>query len=824
MNFTEKIAEQCNGAQQCDLSSQPTYIHKCGKISDYLYECINEESIYDVCKPLSRVFSRRSRQDGHGQVSFYLKSSDFPDEYPSSLDCSCAITSSTEQLKLEVLWFSLQDNDYLSLFNKNLTGWMNPSYEMPILTKSNTIRFLTDDSLAYKGFWLKISSRRVCRDDWQLVGDTCIKVFAEALDWRSANQRCQQMSGNLLKIDDVVSDLKLTQYMKSFYPEVAAYWIGLRKYVDQFNKERWMWSNNSTNYNDVSWWPWTSNIHVTQSTSAAGGHPKDSLTYPNNCVLKQRNEDGFFTTSCDSANRNSFICQTEPLAGSPVGEDIRLQCGSTPEVNKQLAELAQFEKIGVSSIQNYQTKPKVVPVPVKSNSILIQPDESIPQPTTLKAELLKQYFTAKPFHNQKVQHSALTTKIASESKLMDPQFNTNVLAGIISGIGLVIVVINLAVLFFCRRNLKKFLKSTKEVKGDQQERGQAPLRDEMLQEYFEAFNTLHTLGLANGPCNTSSKQLKLLSEINALTLGAQQQQQLNLLQAHTSSMNSGDESLMNESAKLFYNSQQFFKNMTLKQTEAALAKTSSSAFKPFIRELNEKTLSQQQLLQHNQYDKMSHVQAQQAHHFQQQKFVPPPDNQYAHTYECLDVVDPAKRAQFNYNGRANEQAANSLLQSPNTLMNELANSNNFNVSSSSTSSSSGASSTQQLIRNPHDSIMMSNNLMTQQLLTQAQLATLNELKLAIQNQQTLKSFICACGATCFSGVCGVCGNSNNENTTGSWSPDSAYYSSIPTLTNYAAYNMHANGVLNGNQHMQQQFTSFNFNNNPNGENFKSHLV
>jgi hypothetical protein len=37
MNFTEKIAEQCNGASQCDISSQPTYIHKCAKISDYIY-------------------------------------------------------------------------------------------------------------------------------------------------------------------------------------------------------------------------------------------------------------------------------------------------------------------------------------------------------------------------------------------------------------------------------------------------------------------------------------------------------------------------------------------------------------------------------------------------------------------------------------------------------------------------------------------------------------------------------------------------------------------------------------------------------------------
>jgi hypothetical protein len=101
---------------------------------------------------------------------FYIKSTDFPAEYASSLDCTCTINSLSKQggqlepqlpppLKLEVLWFSLQDNDYLSLFNKNLTGWINPTYEMPLLSSSTKIRFQTDDALAYKGFWLKVSSR-----------------------------------------------------------------------------------------------------------------------------------------------------------------------------------------------------------------------------------------------------------------------------------------------------------------------------------------------------------------------------------------------------------------------------------------------------------------------------------------------------------------------------------------------------------------------------------------------------------------------------------------------------------------------------------------
>jgi hypothetical protein len=183
-----------------------------------------------------------------------------------------------------------------------------------MVAKTNTLRFTTDDSLAYKGFWLKVSPRKVCRgDDWQLVGDSCIKVFSEPMDWRSANQRCQQMNAQLLKIDDVVSDLKLTHYMKSFYPEVSSYWIGLRKFVDQFNKERWMWSsnNNSTNYNDVSWWPWIPNINNNNNNNL---QKKEHLMYPNNCVVKQRNEDGYFTTSCDSSNKNSFICQTDTIS------------------------------------------------------------------------------------------------------------------------------------------------------------------------------------------------------------------------------------------------------------------------------------------------------------------------------------------------------------------------------------------------------------------------------------------------------------------------------------------------------------------------------
>jgi hypothetical protein len=115
-----------------------------------------------------------------------------------------------------VLWFSLQDNDYLTIADKSITDWVNPTLEYPVMDKSVKLRFQTDDSLAYNGFWLKVRESETCKSDWQLVGDNCIKVFGEALDWRSANAKCQAMNGYLVKIDDVIGDLKLTQYMNKY--------------------------------------------------------------------------------------------------------------------------------------------------------------------------------------------------------------------------------------------------------------------------------------------------------------------------------------------------------------------------------------------------------------------------------------------------------------------------------------------------------------------------------------------------------------------------------------------------------------------------------
>jgi hypothetical protein len=76
----------------------------------------------------------------------------------------------------------------------------------------------------------------------------------------------------------------------------------LRKYVDVTNKEKWMWSDlNSTIYNDVSWCPWK---RLNDNTNG-------NKQLNQNCIIKRRNEDGYFTVSCEATNKNSYICQTD---------------------------------------------------------------------------------------------------------------------------------------------------------------------------------------------------------------------------------------------------------------------------------------------------------------------------------------------------------------------------------------------------------------------------------------------------------------------------------------------------------------------------------
>ena len=279
---------------------------------------------------------------------------------------------------------------------------------------------------------------------------------------------------------------------------------------------------------------------------------------------------------------------------------------------------------------------------------------------------------------------------------------------------------------------------------------------------------------------------------------------------------------------------------------------------------------QQQQQQQSQYDKMNH-----------QKLASTSDDnnssgQYAHTYESLDTLEVPNRrtlVHLGINGRNYRTVNDVLIQqqqqqqqqqlSPSlnientTNMTEVG--GNFNLSSTSTSSSSGSSSTHPFIRssnnnnNNHNSTCNLNGggqhimdgghsqqLLIPQTAMPAQIITLNDLKqfnhlilqhnpqqhLILDSQGTLNLNLNLKSHHQQHG-----GQSNSNE---SWSPDSAYYSSIPTLG--ASYTPNYGGAVGvGNQQLmsgtnsnfkpqvpcQQPFMTNTFGGQ---ESFKSHLV
>jgi len=656
MNFTEKISEQCNGAPQCDISAQPTYIHKCSKISDYLYisyKCYGAAHTVDICE-------RKRVQSNIAPGELFIRSPDFPDEYPASVDCSCKIES-TRKLRLDVLWFSVQDNDVLAVNGRNVTAWMSPASEMRLAEGYKaSLRFSSDDALAYKGFWLKTAEMRSCRDaSWNLVGNSCLKVFSEQLDWRAANQRCKSMNGYLARDDDVVADLKLTQFMKLNYPDVSSYWIGLRKYMDETNKEKWMWSSNSSRYEDESWWPWRAQVST------------------GNCVIKRRAEDGFFAIACEPSNKHSFICQADSLSEDAESKsEISIECGPTVELAAPTA-----------STTTSRTSPKLAEIGTKANKMdLTSIWNSIP--TSIKQKIIS---------NSLDESKESVVKSFEHNTVETDKLSTAIIAGIVCGIGIVILLINIIVLVICKRNLKKLIKNTKSDSQPPQEL------------YFDSYSAAHMLKSGGGT-------LLMPSSANATS---------------TSTSTSSTSTAAESDTELFGES--FSRN------NKSLGR--QSAFKT---------------LQPHQYDKLtvSRVQKGSAQCNYDQL------NTNTHTYESLDALEAsARRVQVG-----------KIVGNQFNPANYSHNSTDFMHNSTATSLSSALSANNLLRQKGAHVILLNNQKMTR----------------------------------------------NDE---GTWSPDSAYYSSILTggSMNYANhFNPHQQQLIHQlmfqqQQHQQQQFNNFNTN-------------
>jgi hypothetical protein len=596
-----------------------------------------------------------------------------------------------------------------------------------------------------------------------------------------------------------------------------------------------MWSNNSTTYNDVSWWPWRKNTNSSQDASTS-----------NHCVLKRKNEDGYFTTLCDSKNKNSFICQASTLPKVAVVSNlaestVNLKCGPTEEIIKDyeralssLKTRTHFQTIGSNTdLIDLVDTPAFVDVEEKLsiNKILV-PQFASAAPSFKPIQTVAPKF--EPVSTRKPTQASSSSSASSASPSMlfnveetsqldsgvftspnkESKINTTILAGIISGIGLVIVIINLGVLFMCRRNLKRFVKN--------KDASAASSHDDIIQEYFEAFQTMQN---HQNHASTIHKNKNLNTLLHSPPMVPHHLQTTSTIKGDSSSiltiprdqliqmkLNNG----FDESTQLFFNPA-MSRDSNLRQ--------SSSAFKPFARDQEhlltiqkqsfdmqrQLLLAQQLQMQNNQnqYDKINHHSLQVSHSLLK------PSNantmnpkamivncetesggQYAHTYESLDTLEmPARnqhrgtlvhlgvngrnyRTVMNMNGAGghelllSNQMVNNISPPSDAGINDSTGTTNFNLSTSSSSSSSGTSSTHQLLKSSMINLPQ-----------HAQVITINDL-----NQ--LNQFL----------------NGNID-----LSPDSAYYSSIQNANN--------NGFVHQQQQQHQNFILAN-----NENTFKSHLV
>ena len=87
----------------------------------------------------------------------------YPENYPNSLNCTWQILAQAkEDVKIVIKEFDLAENDYLTIIDGNhtlahLTGMRSLTLKRKFRSRTNTliVVFVSDNSLAGKGFWLK---------------------------------------------------------------------------------------------------------------------------------------------------------------------------------------------------------------------------------------------------------------------------------------------------------------------------------------------------------------------------------------------------------------------------------------------------------------------------------------------------------------------------------------------------------------------------------------------------------------------------------------------------------------------------------------------
>ncbi|KAK7899388.1 hypothetical protein WMY93_020241 [Mugilogobius chulae] len=92
-------------------------------------------------------------------------------------------------------------------------------------------------------FFSRCSIKLRCDNDWELKGRKCYYFSTFALPWIRSKQRCESLSGRLVKIDSRLEQSFLSGRSSSLMTEDEdKFWIGL---TDSDTEGEWKWTDGS---------------------------------------------------------------------------------------------------------------------------------------------------------------------------------------------------------------------------------------------------------------------------------------------------------------------------------------------------------------------------------------------------------------------------------------------------------------------------------------------------------------------------------------------------------------------------------------------------
>jgi hypothetical protein len=333
---------------------------------------------------------------------------------------------------------------------------------------------------------------------------------------------------------------------------------------------------------------------------------------------------------------------------------MSLKCGPTDEFKRLMKNTQNLNSIGVNSIKNIIMPHIFTTASIKKSAVSLsnQKVKTRKIHIDLEKKTLFNWQTTKKSQVltklRKLSHSDEKQTVATlkgVNSLQTPQkINTTVLVVIISGIGLVNVLINLVVLFLCRRNFQKYLKSSSVLSFYSLSLSKNFRKNcEDIQEYFETSNTLHYYHpilkrkktfnlLKSGETCKSNYKSPYLPRVLMNTTHRLQHQQQSTIYNNISSCRS-----CNELAKMLYN-----QSYLLPSIQSQLLCSSQEIKLDFLLHFQQKgnqhqvqyeKMNQQIVPKYNELmTSLSYNDASDQQHPQH----------YANTYECLDNLEMEK--------------------------------------------------------------------------------------------------------------------------------------------------------------------------------------